>query len=62
MFQCRIRKTIITLPTQSATDKDSPVDNDTQPCQLPPNFTIRLWVVVKYADEEYPGEVTGRGF
>ena len=31
---------------------------DIQPCQLPPNLTIGLWVIVKYADEEYPEEVT----
>ena len=31
---CQIRKTIITLPTQSATDEDSPLDDDIQPCQL----------------------------
>ena len=49
---CRIRKTIITPPTQSATGEDSPLDDDIQPCQLPPNLTIGLWVIVKYADEE----------
>ena len=46
---CRIRKTIITPPTQSATGEDSPLDNDIQPCQLPTNLTIGLWVIVKYA-------------
>ena len=55
---CQIRKTIITPPTQSATGEDSPLDDDIQPCQLPPNLTIGLWVIVKYADEEYPEEVT----
>ena len=55
---CQIRKTIITLPTQSATGEDSPLDDDIQPCQLPPNLTIGPWVIVKYADEEYPVEVT----
>ena len=53
-----IRKTIITPPTQSATGEDSLLDDDIQPCQLPPNLTIGLWVMVKYADEEYPGEMT----
>ena len=48
----------LSLPTQSATGEDSPLDDDIQPCQLPPNLTIGLWVIVKYADEEYPGEVT----
>ena len=55
---CQIRKTIITPLTQSATGEDSPLDDDIQPCQLPPNLTIGLWVIVKYTDEEYPGEVT----
>ena len=55
---CRIRKTIITPPTQSATGEDSLLDDDIQPCRLPPNLTIGLWVIVKYADEEYPEEVT----
>ena len=41
-----------------SSNKDSPLDDDIQPCQLPPNLTIGLWVIVKYADEEYPGEVT----
>ena len=49
---CRIRKTFITPPTQSATGEDSPLDDDIQPYQLPPNLTIGLWVIVKYADEE----------
>ena len=55
---CRICKTIITPPTQSATGEDSPLDDDIQPCQLPPNLTIGLWVIIKYADEEYPEEET----
>ena len=50
-------QTIITPPIQSAISEDSPLDNDIQPCQLPSNLTIGLWVIVKYADEEYPGEV-----
>ena len=45
-------------PTQSAIGENSPPDDDIQPCQLLPNLTIGLWVIVKYADEEYPGEVT----
>ena len=37
--------------------EDSPLDDDIQLCQLLTNLTIGLWVIIKYADEEYPGEV-----
>lgn len=51
---CRIRKNSITPPTHSATDENSLLEDD---CQLPCNLAIGQWVIVKYEDEEYPGEV-----
>ena len=56
---CRIRNTNVTTPqTNSTTEQDSPLEDNVQP-QLPPlNLTTGLWVIVKYEDEEFPGEVT----
>ena len=52
---CRIR----TPKTNSTTEQDSPLEDNIQP-QLAPlmNLTTGLWVIVKYEDEKFPGEVT----
>ena len=52
---CRIRNSSITPLTNSMTEQDSPIEDVTQPAL---NLSIGVWVVVKYDDEEFPGEVT----
>ena len=55
---CRIRSTTVTPPTNSLTQEDSPGADNAAQSQLPAlNLTAGQWVVVKYEDEEFPGEV-----
>ena len=57
---CRIRSTHVIPPSTSTTEGDSSVADNTQPDPQQPILNLRVgqWVVVKYEEEEFPGEVT----